>query len=135
MLLDAQTRQDSLVPTIGGALVIAAFLWIAVALRYLSATIGNSLIPFFVLLIVGWSVLTWTSEAVQRSAKLEVLLGVALLLGGGVWLIMSAGALSPTEAENFAIVFVPTLSLWFAGILALVTPLWVQFLRLNGVIR
>ncbi len=64
LLFGAPTERGALMPILGVVLVALAFLWIAICLLYMSPTVGNTLVPFSLSLIVGWTVLTWTSEAV-----------------------------------------------------------------------
>lgn len=134
-LFYGESRSRSSAPIIAGLLVVSAFFWLAVSLLFQSPTVNTSLLPFLVLIIFGWLSLAWTSPFVQRRSWGTVLVGIALMASAIVWLIVLTGALNPDDPKAVTVIFVPSLALGFAGLLALATPLYVLFLRLNGIIK
>jgi hypothetical protein len=118
----------------GLALFLSAFLWCGIALAFGVSDVGISLVPALVLSGLGWVILIANSIWVQRHPFLVAVVGIVGVLGSAAWLLISAGALSQSNPQNFYLIFYPPILGITASALAIATPAFCWFFRMTGVI-
>lgn len=116
---------------LGLSLIACAPLWVTASLIWLRPSVGDTVIPFSVLLLSGWLFLVNCSTIVQQNANKIAISGVVFFVCAAAWLVLSAGTLNSGDLERFPFVFFPSLALFVAGVLLLLTPVFVWLIRSN----